>query len=71
MQQLQPLAGQFAAEKVDAGQIAAGAGQTGDHTEPDRVLAGDRNNRDRRRCRLDHRRDAVAGRRDHVDLATH
>ena len=39
MQEPQPLGRQLRVEKIDAGRVAAGPGEAGDKTKPDRVLA--------------------------------
>jgi hypothetical protein len=39
MQELQPLSLQFVGQHIDPREIAAGAGQAGDETEPGRVFA--------------------------------
>ena len=69
-QDFQPLRHQLTREKIDPGRIAARPGEAGDKTKPDRILAGDENNRDRRRCPLGHQSDIVTGRGDHGDLTT-
>ena len=40
----QPLCRQFTTEKIDPRHVAAGAGEVGDKTKPDRVLADDEHN---------------------------
>ena len=52
MQQVEPLCRQLTAEKVDPRQVAAWPGKAGDKTELDRVLGGNKGDRDRRGCRL-------------------
>ena len=52
VQQFQPLCNQFTVEKVDAGQVAARAGQAGDKTEPDRIFSDGEHDRNRRGGRL-------------------
>ena len=48
MQQPQPLGQSFSGEKIDAGRIAAGPGETGDQTQLDRVFDDAEDDRDRR-----------------------
>jgi hypothetical protein len=48
MQQVEPLCRQLTAEKVDPRQVAARPGEAGDKTERDRVLGGNKGDRDRR-----------------------
>jgi hypothetical protein len=48
------------AEKIDACQVAARAGEAGDETKPDRVFAGDEDDRDRRGRRRAARLSAAA-----------
>src|SRR5215469_872073 len=52
MQQVEPLCRQLTAEKVDPRQVTARPSEAGDKTEPDRVLGGNKGDRDRRGCRL-------------------
>src|SRR5262249_57638638 len=40
VQELQPLGLQFVGQHIDPGEIAAGAGEAGDETEPGRVFVG-------------------------------
>src|SRR5262249_8500654 len=46
VQELQPLGLQFVGQHIDPGEIAAGAGEAGDETEPGRVFADQKNDRD-------------------------
>ena len=68
-QNFQPLCHQLAREKIDARQVAARAGEAGDETELDRVLAGNEYDRDCRCCRLGRQCNVFSGRGDHHDLA--
>ena len=68
-QQLQPLCRQLSVEKIDTCQVAARPGEAGDKTKPDRVVADDEDDGDRRGCRLGReRRSGASGRGDHGDL---
>jgi hypothetical protein len=69
-QELQALRCQLDIEHIDAGQVAAGPGEAGDKTKPDRILADHEDDGDRRgRCLgRDRRRGARAG-NDHGDPA--
>ena len=55
-QYLQPLCRQLVIEKIDAGQISARPGETGDKTKLDRVFADDENDRNCRGRRLGRQR---------------
>ena len=70
MQEPQPLGRHLRGEKIDAGCVAAGPGEAGDKTKPDRVIADTEDDRDRRCCSFgrERRRD-VAGRGDHGHLS--
>ena len=65
------FAPQLDREKICPGQIATRPGQAGDKTEPDRVVADDEDDGDRRGCRLGRRRRSNAGGSDHGNLPTH
>src|SRR5262249_41913774 len=67
MQQVEPLCRQLTAEKVDPRQVAARPGEAGDKTEPDRVLGGNKGDRDRRGCRLGSGRRSGRARGDYSD----
>src|SRR5262245_31210619 len=69
MQQVEPLCRQLTAEKIDPRQIAARPGEAGDKTEPDRVLGGNKGDRDRRGCRLGSGRRGGRARGDYSDLS--
>jgi hypothetical protein len=49
-QQLEALAHQIAAEVAEAGDVAAGPGETGDQVRPDRVADAHEDDRDSRGC---------------------
>jgi len=51
-QELQPFRHQLSRENIDPRQVAAGLGEAGDKTEPDRVFTGDEDYGDRRGSRL-------------------
>src|SRR5262249_202821 len=69
-QEFQPLRRQLIAEKIDPRQIAARPIEAGDEAQPDRVFAGAKDDRDRRRCRLGcERRGGTSGRNDYGYLA--
>src|SRR5215475_1151819 len=67
MQQVEPLCRQLTAEKIDSCQVAARPGEAGDKTEPDRVLGGNKSDRDRRGCRFGNDRNGGCARRDYSD----
>src|SRR5215472_9652180 len=69
MQQVEPLCRQLTTEKVDPRQVAARPGEAGDKTEPDRVLGGNKGDRDRRGCRLGSGRRGGRTRGDYGDLS--
>ena len=69
MQQIEPLCRQLTVEKVDPRQVAARSGEAGDKTEPDRVLGGNKGDRDRRGCRLGSGRRGGGARGDYGDLS--
>jgi hypothetical protein len=50
--QFEPLRRQLGRQEIDAGQIAAGPGETGDKTEPDRILRDSEDDGDGRGCRF-------------------
>ena len=67
-QQLEPLGGQLADEKIDPGHVAGGPGKAADETEPDRVFGDHEDDGDRRGRRLGgHRRNRAHG-GDHGNL---
>jgi hypothetical protein len=70
-QDFQPLGRQLAREKIDSSQVAAGTGEAGNKTKPDRVLSDDENNGGRRRCGLGHPRDIITDRDHQGDLPAH
>ena len=67
-QDFQPLCNQLVTEKIDPCQVAARLGQAGDITKPDRVVADDKHNGNRRGRCFGYQRGASA-RNDHGDLA--
>jgi len=67
MQQVEPLCRQLTTEKIDPCQVAARPGEAGDKTEPDRVLGGNKGDRDRRGCRLGSDRGGRCARGDYSD----
>ena len=69
MQQVKPLCRQLTDEKVDPCHVAARPGEAGDKTQPDRVLGGNKGDRDRRGCRLGHGRRGDRARCDYGDLS--
>jgi hypothetical protein len=69
-QQFQPLYGQLSPEKIDPSQVAAGAGEAGDKTSLDGIVAGDENDGDRRGCCLGRKHwRGTSGRGNHGDLS--
>jgi len=68
MQNFQPFCHQLAGEEIDAGHVAGRPGEARNKTELHRILAGDEDNRDRRRCGLGHESHIVTGRPDYGDL---
>jgi len=52
MQDRQLLRHQLGIEKIDTRQVTSRAGEARDKTEPDRVFRNDKDDRDRRGCRL-------------------
>src|SRR5262245_63697030 len=69
MQQVEPLCRQLTAEKVDPRQVAARPGEAGHKTEPDRVLGGNKSDRDRRGGRFSSGRRGGRARDDYGDLS--
>src|SRR5262245_40520720 len=69
MQQVEPLCRQLTRKKIDLSQVAARPGEAGDKTEPDRVLGGNKGDRDRRGCRLGSGRRGGRARGDYGDLS--
>jgi hypothetical protein len=69
MQEPQPLGRYLVDEKIDAGHVAAGPGETSDKTELDRVTADTEDDRDRRCRSFGRERRHVAGRGDYGDLS--
>src|SRR5262245_21685689 len=67
MQQVESLCRQLPAEKVGPRQVASRPGEAGDEAEPDRVLGGNKGDRDRRGCRLGSDRRGGCGRGDYSD----
>ena len=70
MQEPQPLCDDFRVEKIHAGRVAAGPGEAGDKTKPDRVFTFAEDDRDRR-CRSFRRERNLRGadRGDHGHLS--
>src|SRR5260370_28959814 len=56
VQEFQPLCGQLIIEKVDARRVAARPSEAGNKAESDRVFGGEKDDRDRRGCRLGRQR---------------
>jgi hypothetical protein len=50
-------------ESIDPGRVAPGPGETGDKTEPNRVFADTKHDRDRSSCSFGRQRGDIAGRR--------
>jgi hypothetical protein len=70
-QELEPLGGELADEKIDPSHVAVGPGQAADETEPDRVFGDHEDDGDRRGRRLGgHRRHRAHG-GDDGDLSAH
>src|SRR5215471_15305196 len=69
MQQVEPLCRQLTGEKVDPRQVTARPSEADDKTEPDRVLGGNKGDRDRRGCRLGSGRRGGRARGDYSDLS--
>src|SRR5262249_12331187 len=69
-QQLEPLGRQFGGDVAEAGEVAAGPGETGDQARPDRVADAGEDDRDCRGCAFRRERRNLPWGHDHVDLAT-
>src|SRR5215471_3231326 len=69
MQQVEPLCRQLTGEKVDPRQVTARPSEADDKTEPDRVLGGNKGDRDRRGCRLGSGSRSGRARGDYGDLS--
>src|SRR5262249_19408187 len=70
MKKFQPLRRQLAAQKIDSRQVAARPSEAGDETKPDRVIASDEDDGERRGCRLGGEcRRVTSGRGDYGNLA--
>jgi hypothetical protein len=68
-QKLEPFGIHHGSEEADACEVAARPGETGDQTLPDRVVAGDEDDWDRRRCVFRRVRRWVAACYDHIHFA--
>jgi hypothetical protein len=70
MQEPQPLGHHLLGEKIDAGRVAAGPGEVGDKTKPDRVLRDTEDDWDRRCCSFGREHSGrAAGRGNHGHLS--
>jgi len=68
-QEFHPLCGQLGNEEIDTCQVAAGSGEAGDKTKPDRVVGREKDDGDPRGCRLGRqRRRGTGGSDDHANL---
>ena len=68
-QEFQPLCCQLKIENIDACQVAVRPGEAGDKAKPDRVFGDDKDDGDRRGCRLGREWCyGASGRDDHSDL---
>jgi hypothetical protein len=69
MQEPQPLGCHLLVQKIDAGRIAAGPGEAGYKTLPDRVIANAKDDRNRRGCSFCRQCGHVTYRGHHSDLS--
>jgi hypothetical protein len=69
MQEPQPLGYDLLVQKIDAGHIAAGPGEAGYKTKPDRVNANAKDDRNRRGCSFCRQCGRVTYRGHHSDLS--
>jgi hypothetical protein len=70
-QQFQPLCSQLAAEEINARQVAAWPGETGDKTTSDRVVSHIEDDGDRSRCRLSRKHGRGTERSNHAHPPVH
>ena len=67
--QLEPLEVQLGGEVAEAGQVAAGSGETGDQAGRDRIADTGEDDRDRRGCAFRRQCRTPGGSHDHSNLA--